>query len=336
MATTLKDHWQDVAAIQLGQREYGLLAGATIVTLIAHLWAGWVWGWILADLQYPFPPRWTIAVYLKTNIAKYLPGNFWHFYTRVVSTQAAEVPLVVAIVSVVLEPVLMAAAALLLALAGHVTSWVGLVSLSGVLLLIHPRCLNPLLSRLSQGKLRSWQAHNPSQPPNPKPQTKTAETTIPQFSKLRTPNSEFRIPNSEPRTPNSEPQTPNSEPQTPNSEFRTPNSEFRIPNYPLTPLLGELGFLLLRSLGFLITVSAFQPVPLSALPLLVSGFSFAWLLGLVVPGAPGGLGVFEATAIVVLNHELLPVTILAAVGLYRIISTFAEVLGAVLAYSKTL
>jgi uncharacterized membrane protein YbhN (UPF0104 family) len=37
--------------------------------------------------------------------------------------------------------------------------------------------------------------------------------------------------------------------------------------------------------------------------LLLGAFSLAWLLGLVVPGAPGGLGVFEATAIALLQQR---------------------------------
>jgi hypothetical protein len=28
-----------------------------------------------------------IKVYLKTNIAKYLPGNFWHYYGRIMEAK---------------------------------------------------------------------------------------------------------------------------------------------------------------------------------------------------------------------------------------------------------
>ena len=72
--------------------------------------------------------------------------------------------------------------------------------------------------------------------------------------------------------------------------------------YPLIPLVGELGFLLLRSGGFILTVYAIAPINFSQLPLIIGAFSFAWLLGLVIPGAPGGLGVFETTAIALLQN----------------------------------
>ncbi|WP_354635191.1 hypothetical protein [Planktothricoides raciborskii] len=40
--------------------------------------------------------------------------------------------------------------------------------------------------------------------------------------------------------------------------------------------------------------------------LVLSAFSFAWLLGLVLPGAPGGIGIFEATAIALLQNNFPP------------------------------
>lgn len=64
------------------------------------------------------------------------------------------------------------------------------------------------------------------------------------------------------------------------------------------------------------------------MPLIVGAFSLAWVLGLVVPGAPGGVGVFEGVAIALLQVSLTPERILGAVAAYRLISTLAEVLGA--------
>jgi glycosyltransferase 2 family protein len=69
--------------------------------------------------------------------------------------------------------------------------------------------------------------------------------------------------------------------------------------------------------------------------LIFSAFSFAWMLGLVVPGAPGGIGVFEATAIALLNSQIPTGTIIGGVALYRMISILAEVSGAGLARVKT-
>jgi glycosyltransferase 2 family protein len=63
----------------------------------------------------------------------------------------------------------------------------------------------------------------------------------------------------------------------------------------------------------------------------VSLFSLAWLAGLVIPGAPGGLGVFEAIAVTLLQDALSAGIILSAVALYRLVGTSAEALGAGLA-----
>jgi hypothetical protein len=65
--------------------------------------------------------------------------------------------------------------------------------------------------------------------------------------------------------------------------------------------------------------------------ILVGAFSLGWLLGLVVPGAPGGLGVFEATVLAVLTPRFPAAIVLGGVALYRLNSTLAELLAAGLA-----
>ncbi|HEY9909606.1 MAG TPA: lysylphosphatidylglycerol synthase domain-containing protein, partial [Thermosynechococcaceae cyanobacterium] len=101
----------------------------------------------------------------------------------------------------------------------------------------------------------------------------------------------------------------------------------KLEQYPIVPLLGELGFVVLRGVGFLLTFLAVHPSA-PEVPLLLGAFSLAWLLGLVVPGAPGGVGVFEATAIALLQSTYSAAVILSVVALYRLISVLAEGLGA--------
>jgi uncharacterized membrane protein YbhN (UPF0104 family) len=55
------------------------------------------------------------------------------------------------------------------------------------------------------------------------------------------------------------------------------------------------------------------------------------VVGLVVPGAPGEMGVFEATAIALLSDRFSTGIILSAVALSRIINILADVSGAFLA-----
>ena len=64
---------------------------------------------------------------------------------------------------------------------------------------------------------------------------------------------------------------------------------------------------------------------------MLSAFSLAWTVGLVVPGAPGGLGVFEAFLLLnqqlIVPEESLVVTLL----FYRLVSSLADACAALMA-----
>ncbi|MBE9210037.1 flippase-like domain-containing protein [Nostoc sp. LEGE 06077] len=278
----LKDNWVGVTTIKIDPAGWAILAIATGVTLLAHTWAGWIWTWVLRDLNQPVPSVQFIQVYLKTNIAKYLPGNVWHYYGRIIAAKNANVSTGAATLSVLLEPLLMAAAALIVVvlfgsqfavtqtnLALQILQFAFLIV---ILCGVHPWFLNPVIRLLHKFKNQK------------------------------------------------------------SGEDYQPKSTIYLDRYPLRPLLGEFGFLGLRSLGFILTIYAINPVNLSQIPLLVGAFSFAWLLGLVVPGAPGGLGVFEATAIALLQHRFPSAIVISAITLYRLISILAETSGAALAW----
>ena len=258
----IKDNWQEVAQIQISSLGWVYLGSALGVTLLAHIWTGWVWSWIFQTLNQKVSGFWAVRAYLKTNIAKYIPGNVWHYYGRIRLATDANIPTSIATLSVLLEPLLLAAAALLVALVGTPQNrGLQFFILAVVLIAIHPLILN-------QG--------------------------IKLVSKLKNKGNDVK----------------------------------KIEHYPFLPLLGELGFLGLRGAGFVLTFWALHPVNFNQIPILISSFSLAWLLGLVVPGAPGGIGVFEATAIALLGSLFSPGLILSVVALYRLISILAEVMGA--------
>ena len=64
--------------------------------------------------------------------------------------------------------------------------------------------------------------------------------------------------------------------------------------YPYKPLIVEIIFILFRYLGFLCCIKAFTIGSPISQGELISSFSLAWMIGLVVPAAPGGIGVFES------------------------------------------
>jgi glycosyltransferase 2 family protein len=279
LGKTFKDRFAEISQITIDRQGWFYLAIALLSTLLAHIWSGWVWTLILDIFQQSLGTFKGIKVYLITNIAKYLPGNVWHFYGRISAIKQHGGSTGAATLSVVLEPLLMAAAALLVAIISTIFGFVEMslsfpillgqiIALLVVLCGIQPRILNPILHRLGNSK---------------------------------------------------------------GDREVVPTVQLKI--YPLLPFLGEIGFVLFRGIGFLFTVMALQIVSPSQIPTLLSAFSIAWLLGLIVPGAPGGVGVFEATAIALLPQATFSQAIvLLAVALYRVISILAEAIAAILAW----
>tara|TARA_Y100001968_G_scaffold327432_1_gene372482 strand:+ start:347 stop:1315 length:969 start_codon:yes stop_codon:yes gene_type:complete len=95
--------------------------------------------------------------------------------------------------------------------------------------------------------------------------------------------------------------------------------------YPYKPLFVEIVFILFRFFGFLCCLNAFSIGSLISQGELISYFSLAWIIGLIVPAAPGGLGVFESVIFVGLGTQLPEAPLLASLLLYRITSTFSDV-----------
>ncbi|MEB3360889.1 MAG: UPF0104 family protein [Synechococcaceae cyanobacterium] len=101
-----------------------------------------------------------------------------------------------------------------------------------------------------------------------------------------------------------------------------------LPGYPWPPLLLELQFVLLRFAGFACCVWAFDLQGIIPWTTWLAGFALAWTAGLVVPGAPGGLGVFETVLLLRLRVALPDAQLLAVALSYRLISTLADLFGA--------
>jgi uncharacterized membrane protein YbhN (UPF0104 family) len=270
VVNTFQKYWLEVIAVRIDFSGWFWLAIALLVTMIAHLWSAFVWTWIINYFQITINLKEAITIYLKTNLAKYLPGNVWHFYGRIMAIKQAGGSLEIASFTVILEPILMAVAAGAIALIGgnfnsnkyyFILQIIGLIL---VLIIIHPRIINKIIKFLNRLKTEEKQANNVG-----------------------------------------------------------------ISTYPWLALLGEFIFLLARGTGFLITLSALIPLNPEQIFPLFTAFSFAWLLGLIVPGAPGGLGVFEVTMMTVLDNELSG-QVVVAIALFRLVSISAEVLTATL------
>ena len=98
--------------------------------------------------------------------------------------------------------------------------------------------------------------------------------------------------------------------------------------YPYKPLFVETIFILFRFLGFLCCIKAFSIGTLVSQGQLISSFSLAWIIGLVVPAAPGGLGVFESVILFSLGSHLPEAPLLASLLCYRLLSTISDIFAA--------
>lgn len=100
--------------------------------------------------------------------------------------------------------------------------------------------------------------------------------------------------------------------------------------YPWQPLLAALLFVLLRFAAFACCVWAFDLQLSLGWGSWLAGFALAWTAGLLVPGAPGGLGVFEAVLLLRLAVALPQASLLAVALSYRLVVTLADLLAAAL------
>ncbi len=305
LTKTLKDRFIEVATLRIDAQGWLMLIGALIITICAHVWSGWIWTWIIKIFQQPLSRKEGIRVYLLTNIAKYSPGNIWHFYGRITAVGRKGGSRGAATLCVLLEPLLMAAAAL----------FVGLTS-SGLILskdINSPISLFVLkIVDLVTSKL-SWLAINVD-----------SQFLLSAIKILSLASLIAVLIAIHPFILN---QLLHRLSYSKNKADASAAQAIKLDRYPFIPFLGEIGFVIFRATGFMLTFMALQSVTWQQISQLTSAFSFAWLLGLVVPGAPGGLGVFEVTAYSLLDNSQFPAEI-AAVALYRLISISAEAIAA--------
>lgn len=258
--------------------------GVSLLSLVVN---GVAWAMSLRWLGHQ--PRWAVVVqlFLASNLRKYLPGGVWHLLARLQALRAPAAgagvqpaplthPLATApaLVAVLLDPVLMAVAALALVPFGGWQAGFGLLAPLALLLLL-PRWLNPLLVALERRRERQLQQRG------------------------------LLVAEADPGPP-----------------LQLP------PGYPWPPLLLELAFVLLRFLGFACCVQAFDLAYALSWGSWLAGFALAWTAGLVVPGAPGGLGVFEAVLLLRLSVAVPEAPLLALAISYRLITAMADLLGA--------
>ncbi len=115
--------------------------------------------------------------------------------------------------------------------------------------------------------------------------------------------------------------------------LRLPNSNIQfeeriniISFFPSRALLLEIGFVLSKFIGFYICLNTFYASNTVNIIFLLVIFSLSWSLGLVVPSAPGGVGVFEACLLLFVGKNIPQNIIFISLVYFRVISTSADLL----------
>ena len=96
--------------------------------------------------------------------------------------------------------------------------------------------------------------------------------------------------------------------------------------FPSRALFLEIGFVLSKFIGFYICLNTFYTSNNLNIIFLLVIFSLSWSIGLVVPAAPGGVGVFEACLLLFVGKSIPENIILISLVYFRVISTSADLL----------
>ena len=96
--------------------------------------------------------------------------------------------------------------------------------------------------------------------------------------------------------------------------------------FPTRALLLEIGFVLSKFIGFYFCLNTFYTSNTPNIIFLLIIFSLSWSLGLIVPTAPSGVGVFEACLLFFVGRNIPQNTILITLIYFRVISTAADLL----------
>jgi len=113
--------------------------------------------------------------------------------------------------------------------------------------------------------------------------------------------------------------------------LRLPNSKNQfeeriniISFFPTRALILEIGFVLCKFIGFYICLNTFYASNTLNIIFLLVIFSLSWSIGLAVPAAPGGVGVFEACLLLFVGKSIPQNIIIISLVYFRVISTSAD------------
>lgn len=94
--------------------------------------------------------------------------------------------------------------------------------------------------------------------------------------------------------------------------------------FPLKSFAFEILFILLKFLAFWICLKAFSIEEYIYMSSWLFAFSIAWAIGLLVPSAPGGIGIFESFILLIIGQNVPRESLLLALLSYRLLVSIAD------------
>lgn len=272
LAWAMADQGRQLLEISPSPSHWWLLLAGAVVSGLAVAVNGLAWAVLLRWLRCPLPTPQAVVVFAQTNLLKYIPGGVWHLAGRLQLLRRHGHGWGQAAMGVVLDPLLMAIAALALLPVGGWQQGLGLLGPLALLCLL-PGWQKPLFKRLLR------------------------RVKLPQAGEIVT--------------------------------AKLSPSPVVPGSFPGGPFMAEMAFVLVRYLGFALCAHGFLPSGVPAGSLLAA-FALAWTAGLVIPGAPAGLGIFEVVLVFGLGGVVQQEAALLATALsYRVVATMGDVLAAV-------
>tara|TARA_Y100001978_G_scaffold168527_1_gene156995 strand:- start:8162 stop:9115 length:954 start_codon:yes stop_codon:yes gene_type:complete len=95
-------------------------------------------------------------------------------------------------------------------------------------------------------------------------------------------------------------------------------------NFPFKVLLIEIMFIVFKYLGYISCFYIFNKESINNNLFIFTNFCLAWSIGLIIPAAPGGVGVFEACFLFLLRNIYSPNLIIISLIYFRFITVFAD------------
>ena len=105
------------------------------------------------------------------------------------------------------------------------------------------------------------------------------------------------------------------------------NSKLRIKSsFPIKIIFIEIIFILFKFSGFILCFYIFNKENNIDYLFIFITFCLAWSVGLIIPGAPGGIGIFEGFFLFLIGNNYAQATVIVSLIIFRFITSFADIL----------